>query len=206
MYCRRCEQTLVTDSRERCDACGSTDVVLAGSRDAAPAVPEADELARLVAEKRAEPPKQYSSGLFGGIEQIMDTAGAAPDVGNLSDAEARRHARYHYRIVTAGCVCAALGAIFGIVAAVGVVADPKPSPTRGVLLAPVMFGAGGFAFGMSLTCLFAPTAFLTGPVGRPWMNMIGTRSPTVARVACALFGLIVTAPLVALGALVALGR
>jgi hypothetical protein len=159
-----------------------------------------------VAEKKAEPPLQYSPGLIGGVQQILDTAITAPDVGHLDGVEARRHARYHYLIVIVGCFFGALGAILGIVAAMGVVANPNPRPTRGVLVAPVMFGVGGFAFGMAIACLFAPTAFLTGPVGRPWLNMIGTQSPTLARIACAVFGLIVTVPLVGIGMLVAMGR
>jgi hypothetical protein len=201
MYCRSCEQTLITDSRDRCDACGSTEVVPAETAS------EADHLARLVAEKKAEPPRPASPGLFGAIQQIVDTASTAPDVGGLADAEARRHAKYHHRIVMVGGVFTVLGVMLGLVPIAGVVSGAaEPRRIVGILMAPLMFGAGGFVFGMAVTCLVAPTAFLTGPVGRPWMAMIGTRSPAVARIVCAIFGLMVTVPLVALGMLVATAK
>jgi hypothetical protein len=50
MYCRQCQQTLVTDSRDRCDACGSAEVIPANS--------QAAELLELVARKQAEPPPE----------------------------------------------------------------------------------------------------------------------------------------------------
>jgi hypothetical protein len=202
MYCRSCEQTLVTDSLNRCDACGSTDVVPAGS-------PENDlarQLAQMVAEKKAEPPRPVSPGLFGAIQQIVDTASTAPDVGNLADAEARGHARYHHRIVMVGCVFAVLGVMLGLIPAGGILSGEMSGRISGIVMAPLMFGAGGFVFGMALMCMVAPTAFLNGPVGRPWMTLIGTRSPVVARIACAIFGLMVASPLVLIGILIARSR
>jgi hypothetical protein len=59
---------------------------------------------------------------------------------------------------------------------------------------------------MALACLFAPHDFLTGPVGKRWMKLIGTKSVPVARLACGLFGLVVGAPLILSGLLSALGR
>jgi hypothetical protein len=213
MYCRRCEQMLLTDSRDRCDACGSTEVVPAAS-------PEG-ELARLVALKKAGPLPPgpdpgsgrtggHPAGLFGMISELMEVATTAPATGDLGEGEARRHAKYHYRIVIGACVFAALGAILGVAGMVGVFTLAKPGTDGhhgrigGLLLAPFTFSVAGFVFGMAMMCLIAPTDFLNGPVGRPWMDKIGTRSPAVARVACAIFGLMVTAPLVALGIFIAM--
>jgi hypothetical protein len=77
---------------------------------------------------------------------------------------------------------------------------------QSVIMAPVLYGIGGSIFGTAVMCLVAPRAFLTGPVGRPWMKWICTESVTVARVACLLFGLLVSVPLVAIGVLIAMGR
>ena len=146
-------------------------------------------------------------GLFDAIRQIADTANSAPQTADPSDADAARHARYHRKIVFVGGCFAALGVVLGLLTSVVVASDAKSGKDiKGVILAPVMYGAGGFVFGMALMCLVAPRAFLTGPVGRPWMKLIGTKSVAVARIACLLFGLVVTAPLVGIGLLIALSK
>lgn len=146
-------------------------------------------------------------GLFGAIQQIADTAGSVPPPGDPSDAEAVRHSRYHRRIVSVGGCFAALGVVLGLFASVVGAGDVQSlKEVKGVILAPVMLGAGGFVFGMALMCLVAPRAFLTGPAGRPWMKMIGTESVAVARTACLLFGLAITAPFVGVGLVIALGK
>jgi hypothetical protein len=188
----------MTDSLERCDACGSTEVVPAARRNS--------QLAEFVASKKAEPASPPGPGLFGSIQQIVETARAVPSGDELNDPEVRRHATYHRRIVFVACCFAVFGALVGLLGSLNILSNPRPGATRGVLLAPVMFGAGGFVFGMAMMSLIAPTAFLTGPVGRPWMKMIGTRSPVAARIACAVFWLMVTGPLVAIGILIAMSR
>ena len=146
-------------------------------------------------------------GLFNATRQISDTANAAPPAGDSADTEAQHHSRYHKRIVFVGGCFATLGVILGLITAVVVASDVKSGKdVKGMLLAPVMYGAGGFVFGMAIMCLVAPRAFLSGPVGRPWMKLIGTESVLVARIVCLLFGLVVTLPLVGLGLLVALSK
>lgn len=58
-----------------------------------------------------------------------------------------------------------------------------------LLFSPIMFGVGGYMAGVAVVCLFAPREFLTGPVGKPWMKTIGTKSVTVMRIMCVLIGL-----------------
>lgn len=145
--------------------------------------------------------------LFDAIQQIADAANSTPQTADPADADAARHARYHRKIVFVGGCCAALGIVLGLLTSVIVANEVKSSKDiKVVILAPVMYGAGGFVFGMALMCLMAPRAFLTGPVGRPWMKLIGTESVAVARIACLLFGLVVTAPLVGIGLLIASGK
>jgi hypothetical protein len=182
-------------------------------------------------------------GLFDGIKQIADTAGAVPSGGDPADVESQRHAKYHKRIVFVGGCFAALGVVLGLeavskpepgqlgrlggycfpeishglrpapvlkpvlITSVVVASDVKSgNDIRGIILAPIMYGAGGFFFGMAIMCLVAPRAFLTGPVGAPWMKLIGTKNVLVARIACLLFGLVVTLPLVGIGLLIAFAK
>ena len=135
-------------------------------------------------------------GLYSAIQQIAETAATAPPAGDPADEQGQHHARYHHRIVFAGSCFAALGVVTGLLSAVAAVSGDKHARPGGLLIAPLMFGAGGFVFGMSMMCLVTPKPFLTDPVGRPWMRMIGTESPLVTRITCGLFGLIVTAPVV----------
>ena len=146
-------------------------------------------------------------GLFSAIQQIADTANTAPPAGDAADTAAVQHARYHRKIVLVGGCFAAVGVVLGLITSVVVASDEKSgNDLKGVILAPVMYGAGGFVFGMALMCLVAPRAFLTGPVGQPWMKLIGTESVAVARIVCLLFGLIVTVLLVGIGLLIALAK
>ncbi len=63
----------------------------------------------------------------------------------------------------------------------------------GVLVAPFSLGAAGSALGMCLACAAAPTEYLKGPSGEKWMSMIGTQNVTVARIACLVLGVLITA-------------
>ena len=145
--------------------------------------------------------------LFDGIKQMADTAGAVPSAGDPADAESRHHAKYHKRIVFVGGCFAAVGVVLGLITSAVVASDVKSGrDIRGIVLAPVTFGAGGFVFGMAVMCLVAPREFLNGPVGAPWMKLIGTKNVLAARIVCLLFGLVVTAPLVGIGLLIALNK
>lgn len=112
---------------------------------------------------------------------------------------ANQHENYHKRIMLVAGVFAGVGAAFAAVLLLVVLVRKPESLSLRAVLGPVGFGFGGYMFGMSVMCLFAPTAFLTGPVGRSWMRMIGTKSVVVARIACLVFGLIATAIGVGLG-------
>jgi hypothetical protein len=121
--------------------------------------------------------------------------------------EAQRHANYHKRIVLVGGCFAAIGAVLGLITSAIVASDVKADhDIRSIIVVPLMYSVGGFVFGMALMCLVAPRAFLTGPVGAPWMKLIGTKSVLVARIVCFLFGLVVTIPLVGIGLLLAMSK
>lgn len=117
---------------------------------------------------------------------------STPDGGDVP-AVPEWHERYRRRINAVGGVFAAVGGLLAAVLLVMVVVQKPDRMSVRLLLAPLSFGFGGYLFGMSVMCLFAPSDFLRGPVGRPWMKMIGTRSVIAARIACTIFGLIGTA-------------
>ena len=145
-------------------------------------------------------------GFFGSIKQISDTAGAAP-AADPDDAHAQHHTKYHNWIVIVGICFGAVGLALGLIVALVIAGDLKSGrELRVMLVAPIALGVGGFMFGMSMMCLFAPRAFLTGPIGGPWMKLIGTSSVPVARIACGIFGVVVTGMLVGIGLLVALKK
>ena len=95
-----------------------------------------------------------------------------------------------------------MGVVLGLIFAVAALCGPAPQEGTGkVLLAPLLFGAAGCLFGAAVGCLFAPGDFLAGPIGRKWMDMIGTKNVVVARIVCLIFGLVVAAPVAGLGLL-----
>jgi hypothetical protein len=49
---------------------------------------------------------------------------------------------------------------------------------------PIFMTVAGFCFGVAAACLFAPSSFLLGPLGRKWMKFIGTQSVPLARLVC----------------------
>jgi hypothetical protein len=145
-------------------------------------------------------------GLFDAIQQIANTA-KTPAEGDPNDPMSYDHSRYHYWIVIVGCFFTVVGVILGLVTSVIVANSAKTAKVRkGIVLAPVLFGAGGFVFGMAIMCLMAPRSFLTGPIGKPWMKLIGTSSVAVARFTCLLIGLLVMLPLIGLGILIVQGK
>ena len=119
----------------------------------------------------------------------------------------QRHSAYHKRIILVSSVFGILGAAIGIIASIALAVDAKSGKDiKGVLLTPFMFGAGGLLFGVAVACLFAPRDFLTGPLGKKWMKLIGTKSVLVARIVCLIFGLVILAPFVGIGLLLAIAK
>lgn len=102
------------------------------------------------------------------------------------------HSSYHRGIVACAAVLGVVGAGLGI----AMLAYDGEIPERDrnkLLIAPLMFAAIGVVFGTALACLFAPRAFLEGPVGRKWLDLIGTDSIATARIVCLLFTLLLAA-------------
>ena len=109
----------------------------------------------------------------------------------------KRHVAYHKRIVLMSVLLGALGLMIGIALSLFGVTHGMDSRNWPVLVAtPVLMGLAGSVLGISMACLFAPNEFLTGPVGRRWMSLIGTKSVGVARAACFILGLMLVAPCV----------
>jgi hypothetical protein len=142
-------------------------------------------------------------GLFSAIDQIRETA----QLDSSEGASSLPHANFHCRIVRVAGIFAGIGGLLGIavsLAAMGTIQTGREF--FGLFLMPIAFGCGGFLFGMSLMCMFAPREFLEGPVGRKWMALIGTRNVFAARFVCMLFGLLCMAPIVGLGLLLAFAK
>ena len=101
------------------------------------------------------------------------------------------------RITSTGSV---VGAVLGLALAIGLFAfsDDKARPIRlrPLVMAPFAMGGAGFFLSLAITCLFAPSSFLIGPHGRPYLEKIGSRSVTTARVVCLLVALLIGCPLV----------
>jgi hypothetical protein len=145
--------------------------------------------------------------LFRVIKQLADSVDSAPPPGGPTEAETPWDARYHRKIVFVAGFLAFLGSLLGVIISGMMANDAKSGKdVKGIILVPLLFGAAGFMSGMAMMCLVAPRTFLTGPIGRQWMKLIGTESVVVARITCLLFGSVVTAPLVGLGVLFALSK
>jgi len=126
--------------------------------------------------------------LLGFFEEARKYASPDEDAVARAGPETPRHVSFHRRIVAVAILLGLVGAAFGvwlIVVAAGENTAAKDATK--ILLAPLVFAAAGLVFGVSVTCLFAPRSFLTGPVGQKWMQLIGTQSTAVARVVCLLF-------------------
>ncbi len=126
-----------------------------------------------------------------------------PPTSNDPRRDAESDLRIAVRIRLAARVGATIGFLGGAVAAVALFIYPRGvvrhSSVRGVLMLPLTMGGAGFFFGLAMACFFAPASFLEGPIGRPYMEKIGTRSVTVARAACLAMGLVIVVPLLLLG-------
>lgn len=105
------------------------------------------------------------------------------DIFDLADESRQIATRYHYRIVI-------VATSFGLLAATFAGACIWSQPNLGreglkvILLGPVVLGIAGILEGIALMCAFAPHEFLTGSLGQKWMDLIGTKNVTVARIVC----------------------
>lgn len=119
-----------------------------------------------------------------------------------------RHSGYHRKIVWISGVLGALFALAGLAASIAELTGGKmrESDAKVVLLAPLLAGVAGIMFGVAVACLFAPSEFLTGPMGAKWMSLIGTKNILVARIVCFVFGMLMTAGLITMGVLTLLGK
>jgi len=140
-------------------------------------------------------------------ERKTPASGDRPPAAPVDDATAARHTLYSQRIAFWAQCGTVIGAVLGVALGVVLLVGGEPvGAIQALVMFPFALATGGFTLGMALTCLFAPREFLTGPVGKPWMERIGTKSVTVARVACALFGLVVLVPVLGVAALIAFRR
>lgn len=125
----------------------------------------------------------------------------APDDSTEAEGDGSPLARpsYHRVIVGTSIAFAVAGVILGVVFLAGLMDMPdKPAGGAKLFLAPLVFAVIGMFFGLAVSCLFAPTGFLTGPFGQKWMKLIGTKSVPVARLVCLLLTLaIASVPTVA---------
>lgn len=138
------------------------------------------------------------------LHQIFDFLKEAvryirPDDEALAEAgeQAGAAARYHKRIVIAAAVCGLVAAVGGTIALT--LEPPRGRDTILIFAGPAIFGSMGILIGVAGAALFAPREFLTGPLGRKWMALIGTRSVLVARIVC---GVLLLFPLAAVVAAV----
>jgi hypothetical protein len=145
------------------------------------------------------------------VSQFLDflksaTGYVKPEAADLEEAGGIESpaARYHTRVVIAAAVCGVIVSIAGTVGAV--MEKGSKNDLKMLLLAPLIFGIAGILLGVAGTCLMAPNEFLTGPVGRKWMALIGTKSVLVARIACGILVVIVLGATIALAVKAALGK
>ena len=130
----------------------------------------------------------HLSQLVGFFKEASKYTSPDEDAVGRAGSESPRYVSFHKRIVTVSVIFGVAGAALGIgMIFIAVGENAAQDDGAEILLAPLVFAAAGLVFGVSVTCLFAPRSFLTGPVGQKWMQLIGTESTAVARVVCFLF-------------------
>ena len=145
------------------------------------------------------------------LSQILDFLKAAtgyikPDAADLDEAGGAEspEARYHTRVIVAAAVCGVIMSIAGTVGAV--LAKGRKEDLKMLLVAPLLSGVAGILAGVAGACLVAPHEFLTGPVGRKWMALIGTKNVLIARIVCGILVTIVLGAIIAVATKAALGK
>ena len=132
---------------------------------------------------------------------------AAPDDTRTGD-DGFDHGLYQRRMKRVAAWSAGVGVVLGVLVVTALLLTGKIDKVIRLILSPILFGIGGYGAGAAAVCLFAPRAFLTGPVGRPWMKWVGTKSATVMRIICtliALFAIVMVAAAVMVLVFVAIG-
>lgn len=104
--------------------------------------------------------------------------------------------KYSWFVRNTAISLAIVGAVFGIgFLIMGWAHADTSKKLKVVILAPAILAGLGYCLGVCLTCVVAPADFLRGPQGRKWMKLIGTKSVALARVVCAVLGVILFAAL-----------
>jgi hypothetical protein len=124
--------------------------------------------------------------------------------------EGEKHETYHRQIILMGGGCAVLGLLSSGFLLQALVREAggriEGHGWMAVITVPLLMAMAGFCLGVGVACLFAPTSFLAGPLGRKWMNFIGTRSVPLARLVCLLIALVLGVAPLAAGLIVVLTR
>ena len=108
-----------------------------------------------------------------------------PDSEGVEEAgeDAAAAAGYHKYVVLTAIILGLLCAVVGT-SLIAMGDSSRSDYLKMLLAAPLIFGAIGILLGVSIACAAAPTSFLEGPLGRKWMNLIGTQNVLVARLVC----------------------
>jgi uncharacterized membrane protein YfcA len=132
--------------------------------------------------------------LFGFFEEASKYASPDEDAVAQAGPDALRHVSFYRRIVAVSILFGTVGAVLGVGMIILAAGEKTPgTDTAKMLIAPPVFAAAGLVFGVSVACLFAPSSFLTGPIGQKLMQLIGTQDIRVARAACLLWTLFLMA-------------
>jgi hypothetical protein len=129
--------------------------------------------------------------LFRGLIRAADYS--KPDEAAVKEAgrAGAQQDRFYRRIAMTAGVTTALGFLSGIALSVWLSTDMQPGAfARDAKLlfgAPPLLGVIGLGLGSSLGLLFAPSAFIDGPVGKKLKEFVGVSSCTGVRVVCGLF-------------------
>jgi len=120
-----------------------------------------------------------------GMSDIPKIIRLDPEDVEAAGDDAELHSTYHRTIVLMGGVFALVGALASVFFVAQLLHEGGDQIRIKMIVGPpLMLTFAGFCFGVAVACLFAPTTFLAGPLGRKWMKFIGTQSVPMARVVC----------------------
>ena len=137
-------------------------------------------------------------------QEAAQDAQVTPSTTFEVDDAPRRHAKYQRRIVRLTLCSGICGLLLGLALSLVQCVQGAPRCLEGLLRVPPLCGVIAVFFTLAVACLVVPGDFLEGPFGQSWMRIIGTKTVLGARIACLLFVLVITLPLVALLVLVLL--